>query len=353
MGRLKAVCASLVLTLLIPSAGPCSEGAGGASPAGSDVLQPVKVDVSPVMYPAYGGKRVSVPGGAKAFADKVVSVTKGTGPVAKESSDPLSALGVPDSFYENDGGHYTLGCRGELVLGFPDPGIVEQDGPELIIFEVGDSKESARLFVSDTGSDWTYCGTTTGGIESVDISSYVPRGSTFKYLRIVDLGDKCMGPLPGVDIDAVAAPRAEPRPVSKKLPPGDSRKEDPKAQARPERIVLNGSILFDSGKAALGEEGKSVVERFAKELKSAGHKEILVEGYTDSSGSDAANLAISKKRAEAVADVLTEAGGFGKGMVKTVGRGKENPVADNATAEGRAKNRRVEIVVDPDGGTEN
>jgi outer membrane protein OmpA-like peptidoglycan-associated protein len=71
---------------------------------------------------------------------------------------------------------------------------------------------------------------------------------------------------------------------------------------------------------------------------------LRVEGFTDSQGADAANLSLSRQRAEAVRKALVGAGLDG-GRIQTVGRGKAEPVADNASAEGRARNRRVEIIV--------
>ena len=73
------------------------------------------------------------------------------------------------------------------------------------------------------------------------------------------------------------------------------------------------------------------------------HCVLEVVGYTDSQGAAAANQALSLRRAEAVAAILKESGATGS--IRTEGRGAADPVADNGTAEGRAKNRRVEITV--------
>jgi len=71
---------------------------------------------------------------------------------------------------------------------------------------------------------------------------------------------------------------------------------------------------------------------------------LQIAGFTDSQGSDAANQSLSRQRADAVRRVLVDAGMDG-GRITAVGRGKADPVANNASAEGRARNRRVEIVV--------
>jgi outer membrane protein OmpA-like peptidoglycan-associated protein len=74
-------------------------------------------------------------------------------------------------------------------------------------------------------------------------------------------------------------------------------------------------------------------------------KPIRIEGHTDSSGSSNANLALSQKRAEAVRDALV-ASGVEASRITVVGLGSERPVAANDTAEGRARNRRVDIILE-------
>jgi len=75
-------------------------------------------------------------------------------------------------------------------------------------------------------------------------------------------------------------------------------------------------------------------------------KTIVVEGHTDSRGSDAANLRLSQERAETVLLFLVGQG-VDSQRIRAVGKGERNPIASNRTAEGRANNRRVEIIVSP------
>ncbi len=75
-----------------------------------------------------------------------------------------------------------------------------------------------------------------------------------------------------------------------------------------------------------------------------GKGSIRIDGYTDSQGPDAANLALSQKRAAAVM-VALRAGGLSAARMKASGKGEAQPVADNGSAAGRARNRRVEIIV--------
>lgn len=95
---------------------------------------------------------------------------------------------------------------------------------------------------------------------------------------------------------------------------------------------------FASGRATLTTEAHASLRRLAQEL---GGRRVEITGFTDSQGEEAANLRLSQRRAEAVAAILREAG-----IEATAsGRGEADPVADNASAEGRARNRRVEIRV--------
>lgn len=99
---------------------------------------------------------------------------------------------------------------------------------------------------------------------------------------------------------------------------------------------------FPSGSASLTAQAQASLRALAPRLGGSG--QIRVEGHTDSQGGDAANQALSQRRAEAVRRVLEEAGVAG-GRLRATGRGEANPIADNGTAAGRAQNRRVEIIL--------
>jgi outer membrane protein OmpA-like peptidoglycan-associated protein len=106
--------------------------------------------------------------------------------------------------------------------------------------------------------------------------------------------------------------------------------------------TVSGSA-FGSGRAQLGTAAQASLAALAPQLRNA--RSISVTGYSDSQGDDNANLALSRQRAEAVRQALVAAG-VPAARVRAVGRGEADPVADNATAEGRARNRRVEISVE-------
>ncbi len=109
------------------------------------------------------------------------------------------------------------------------------------------------------------------------------------------------------------------------------------------RIVLRG-VNFDFDKATIRPDGKPVLDEAVRTLQEESDVRVSVEGHTDSVGSDAYNMRLSKERAEAVADYLT-AGGIAHGRISTIGFGESKPVASNETEDGRAQNRRVEFRV--------
>ncbi|HMA97367.1 MAG TPA: OmpA family protein [Polyangiaceae bacterium] len=110
-------------------------------------------------------------------------------------------------------------------------------------------------------------------------------------------------------------------------------------------ITLSGAVIFASGKAELLPAARTKLDQVATALKQSGEgATFLVEGHTDSRGSAEMNQALSTERATAVRDYLVSQG-VSKERITAVGRGLNEPVAKNDTAEGRANNRRVEVVV--------
>ena len=102
-------------------------------------------------------------------------------------------------------------------------------------------------------------------------------------------------------------------------------------------------INFDTGKAELKADGKATVAEIVKMLKSAPGLRIGIEGHTDNVGQPAANKALSESRARSVMAAIV-AGGIDAKRLSAAGFGQEKPIADNRGEEGRAKNRRVELV---------
>ena len=119
-----------------------------------------------------------------------------------------------------------------------------------------------------------------------------------------------------------------------------------KEEARGLVITLSGSVLFQSDQATLLPDAQARLGDVAAALLASDDKQILIEGHTDSQGTEAHNRDLSLRRAEAVRGYLTSRG-YDISRVRAVGIGESRPVSDNGTAEGRANNRRVEIILEP------
>jgi outer membrane protein OmpA-like peptidoglycan-associated protein len=114
-------------------------------------------------------------------------------------------------------------------------------------------------------------------------------------------------------------------------------------------VVTLGDVLFDTGQASLKPGADLALDRLARYMTAHPQTQIVVEGHTDSRGSDEYNEALSQRRADAVAHALI-ARGVSADEVRAIGRGKSYPVATNDTSAGRQQNRRVEIVFPDDDG---
>ena len=145
---------------------------------------------------------------------------------------------------------------------------------------------------------------------------------------------------PGCD-GAIVAPKAAPAPA-----PAPAAK--PAAPARPPaaatKVTYAADTFFDFDKSALKKEGKAKLDDLVGKVKGINLEVIIAVGHTDSVGTDAYNQKLSVRRAESVKAYLVSKG-IEKNRVYTEGKGEKQPVADNKTKEGRAKNRRVEIEV--------
>ena len=131
---------------------------------------------------------------------------------------------------------------------------------------------------------------------------------------------------------APAAPAARPAPAPAPLPPAAT------------KVTYAADAFFDFDKSVLKPEGKAKLDDLVGKVKGINLEVIIAVGHTDSVGVDAYNQKLSVRRAEAVKAYLVSKG-IEKNRVYTEGKGEKQPVADNKTAEGRAKNRRVEIEV--------
>jgi len=118
----------------------------------------------------------------------------------------------------------------------------------------------------------------------------------------------------------------------------------PASSVTQSKITLQADTLYDFDKATLKAEGMATLDKIARDLSKIKLEVIIAVGNTDSVGTDAYNMALGQRRAQSVKAYLVSKGVDGS-RVYTESKGKSNPVASNATAEGRAKNRRTDIEV--------
>jgi OOP family OmpA-OmpF porin len=139
---------------------------------------------------------------------------------------------------------------------------------------------------------------------------------------------KCVAPPPPPPpVEAPPAPPAPPAPVPTS-----------------EKVSYQADAFFDFDKAVLKPAGKSALDELSSKLGDMNLEVIIAVGHTDSVGTDAYNQKLSVRRAEAVKAYL-KSKGVDQARIYTEGKGEKQPVASNKTADGRAKNRRVEIEV--------
>lgn len=117
-------------------------------------------------------------------------------------------------------------------------------------------------------------------------------------------------------------------------------------------VSMENKLLFGSGSWSVGTEGKKAVVEVGKVLAANPEISVLIEGHTDDdpyggSGPIADNWDLSTKRATAIVNILAENKGVNKQNLTAAGRSEFSPIASNANAEGKAKNRRIEIILTP------
>jgi outer membrane protein OmpA-like peptidoglycan-associated protein len=112
------------------------------------------------------------------------------------------------------------------------------------------------------------------------------------------------------------------------------------------KVSLASDVLFDSGSATLQPGGVDKLREVAQVLDRYPKTQVQIVGHTDSRGSPTSNVQLSERRAQAVRDVLVR-DGVDPSRITTRGEGETRPVATNDTPEGRAQNRRVEIITRP------
>jgi OOP family OmpA-OmpF porin len=153
----------------------------------------------------------------------------------------------------------------------------------------------------------------------------------------------CDGAIAPVMAPKAAMPAAA-APAAAMAPKAAAPVAPPPAPPAAVKVTYAADAFFDSGKSVLKTDGKAKLDDLTGKVKGINLEVIIAVGHTDSDASDAYNQTLSVKRAEAVKAYLVSKG-IEKNRVYTEGKGEKQPVADNKTKEGKAKNRRVEIEV--------
>ncbi|WP_321920104.1 OmpA family protein [Burkholderia cepacia] len=162
----------------------------------------------------------------------------------------------------------------------------------------------------------------------------------------IEMIDRVYSRAPMKDPREITFMCGKPQPVVQAAPPAPQPQPQPAPQPVPQRqVLLQGDANFAFDSAALTPEARSQLDRFVQINGGVEFRRVAITGFTDSTGSKTHNLALSASRARNVMNYLSSNGLKAQSFVSE-GLGAADPVASNATAEGRAQNRRVEIRID-------
>ena len=228
-------------------------------------------------------KSVYFPLGKISFADKVVEYKVGNPAPIKKYRDSTQVLHEPNYTNYHTANFVSLGCGGVLIVEFSDNGFMNLPGTDLYIFEVGPSREAAKVEISENGVDWIYAGRIAGGKSSIDLSDEgIDDKTVFYFIRITDLEELCRSISAGADIDAIGA-------INSVI-----------------KLTINADVLFDVAKFDLKETAKHSIDSLSDSIRIVDKATILIEGHTDSDGSAEMNMQLSKDRSQSVKDRLVE-----------------------------------------------
>ena len=186
-------------------------------------------------------------------------------------------------------------------------------------------------------------------LASSAFANVTPNLTDSQGAAVKDASGACVVTSGVVHPDCAGAKPAPARPAEPAKPaaPAEAPKAAPPA-ARPapasvkQAVVIQADALFDFDKSVLRPDGRKSIDDAVAKLQGVDVEMVIATGHTDSVGSDAYNQKLSERRANAVKDYLVSKG-IPAAKITTIGKGESQPVATNKTAEGRQKNRRVDI----------
>ncbi len=268
---------------------------------------------------------IYLPLGKISFADKLIEYKIGSPAPIQKYRDSVQCLHEPNYKNYQTPNFISLGCGGTLTVEFTDNGFMNLPGDDLYIFEVGPSREAAKVEISQNGTDWVYAGKIAGGKSSIELSdAKIDEETVFYFLRITDLKELCRSISAGTDIDAIGA-------INSVI-----------------KITINADVLFDVAKYDLKEIAKHSLDSLAKTIQKVDKATILIEGHTDSDGDEISNMTLSENRCNSVMERLVEIfGGDSLYEFEIKPYGESKPRFPNDSEENKQQNRRVEITVLP------
>jgi len=179
------------------------------------------------------------------------------------------------------------------------------------------------ISISTDGVEWFEVGRAAGGTAAVDIARLGKQNEQYRYVRLTDARADCGGEWPGADIDAVGA-------IGSAF-----------------RVSFDEKVLFDVGKSELRQAARGALIEAAGKLAAIKDTRIQIEGHTDNTGGAEMNQRLSEERAESVRAFLSDQPALAGRTIIAKGFGMSRPTSTNATAPGRQKNRRVDIIAAP------
>ncbi|MBZ0326813.1 MAG: OmpA family protein [Altibacter sp.] len=277
------------------------------------------------MYRIDRYESIYLPLGKISFADTIIQFRLGDPGPLEKYTDSQQCLHEPNYTYYKNPDFLSLGCGGTVTVGFTDNGFMNLPGKDIYIFEVGPSREAAKVEISQDGIEWIYGGKISGGKSSIDLSdANVPAEVVYYYLRVTDLKEVCKSKSAGADIDAIGA-------INSVI-----------------KLTINADVLFDVAEFKLKESAFKTLDSLSKTIQQVDKATILIEGHTDDDGSDEYNLNLSESRCYSVVDRIRALLGYEALYDYEIKPyGESRPRVPNDTPENKQINRRVEITVLP------
>ncbi len=166
------------------------------------LLPPPEKELAPVTFVPLKLGNYNFLQGDKAFADKVVNYQAGSPEPQKKYQDANKALGLPDYKKVGYDSFVSLGCKGHLIVKFTDNSLVDGDGNDLLIYEVGPSMEPTKVEISKNGSHWITVGLLKGRTKAIDLNGKVSKGEQFYFVKLTDNKQgKCKKLKKGISVD--------------------------------------------------------------------------------------------------------------------------------------------------------